>query len=128
MTIQDSILKKVIEAMISRANAKFDMNDIMKSYQAESRTVNIVITDIQDGYGFGIRDGSIVLDTIDNPTCVMSMNKKTFSAIITGKLSNSQAFFMNLMEITGNDWLRDSIAINKIFELLKDTMLKRNKK
>lgn len=124
--IKDSILKQVIQAMVNRANNKFDMTEVMNKYNAEQRTMNVVITDLDDGYGFAVVGGRMVLTNVDSPTCVISMTKKTFSAIVTGKISQTQAFLMDSVIVTGNSWLRDAIVINKIFDELRDTMLRKS--
>ncbi len=123
--IKDSLLKQVIQAMVNRANNKFDMQEMMNKYSAEQRTMNVIITDLDDGYGFAIIGGKMVLTNVEDPTCVISMSKKTFSAIVTGKISQTQAFLMDSVVVTGNSWLRDAIVINKIFDELKDTMLRK---
>lgn len=123
--IKDLIIKKVVHAMVNRANDSFDMQELLNKYSADGRSMAILITDIQDGFGFNIVEGQMAMEAIENPTCVVSMDKKTFSAIVTGKISNSQAFLMDSLQISGDDWLRDSIVLNKIFNELKDTMLKR---
>ena len=124
-TIKDLIIKKVVHAMVKRANDNFNMQEILEKYSADGRSMAILITDIQDGFGFNIIDGQMAMDTIKEPTCVVSMDKKTFSAIVTGKVSQSQAFLMDSLEITGDNWLRDSIVLSKIFDELKGIMLKR---
>lgn len=123
--IKDLIIKKVVHAMVNRANDSFDMQELLNKYSADGRSMAILITDIQDGFGFNIVEGQMAMEALENPTCVVSMDKKTFSAIVTGKISNSQAFLMDSLQISGDDWLRDSIVLNKIFNELKDTMLKR---
>lgn len=123
--IKDSLLKQVIQAMVNRANNKFDMQEMMNKYSAEQRTMNVIITDLDDGYGFAIMGGKMVLMNVEDPTCVISMSKKTFSAIVTGKINQTQAFLMDSVVVTGNSWLRDAIVINKIFDELKDAMLRK---
>lgn len=123
--IKDSLLKQVIQAMVNRANNKFDMQEMMNKYSAEQRTMNVIITDLDDGYGFAIMGGKMVLMNVEDPTCIISMSKKTFSAIVTGKINQTQAFLMDSVVVTGNSWLRDAIVINKIFDELKDAMLRK---
>ena len=123
--IKDSLIKQVVQGMVSRANAKFDMHQVMQKYSAEGRTLNFIITDLDDGYGFAIVDSRMVLTNVLNPTCLVSMEKRTFSAIVTGKISQTQAFLMDEIKVVGTNWLRDSIVINKIFDELKNVMLKR---
>ena len=121
--IKDLIIKKVVQAMVKRANDNYNMQEVLEKYSAGGRSMAILITDIQDGFGFNIIDGQMVMDILENPTCGVSMDKKTFSAIVTGKITQSQAFFMNSLQITGDNWLRDSIVLSKIFDELRDTML-----
>lgn len=123
--IRDLIIKKVVHSMVKRANDNFDMQDVLEKYSAGGRSMAILITDIDDGFGFNIIDGKMAMETIENPTCVISIDKKTFSAIVTGKITQSQAFLMDSLQISGDNWLRDSIVLSKIFEELKGTMLKR---
>ena len=123
--IKDLIIKKVVHAMVKRANDTFDMQELLDKYSADERSMTVLITDIQDGFGFNIVDGQMAMDVIEDPTCIVSMDKKTFSAIVTGKVTQSQAFLMDSLQITGDDWLRDSIVLSKIFDELKDIMLKR---
>ena len=117
------MIKAVIVGMVRRANEKHDMQEVLSEHGADGRTMSIIITDIDDGYGFSVENGNIVTASIDNPTCIVSMDKKTFSAIVTSKITPTQAFFRNNIIIDGNEWLRDSIVINKIFEEIKGTML-----
>lgn len=123
--IKDTLIKQVINAMVRRANEKYDMRDILNKYNATGRTMSIVISDLEDGYGFNVKDGKLTLEDISNPTCVISMNKATFSAIATNKITNTQAFLMDSVKVVGDNWLRDALVINKIFDELKGTMLKR---
>jgi putative sterol carrier protein len=123
--LKDLLIKKVVHVMVKRANDSFDMQELLEKYSADGRSMAILITDISDGFGFNIADGQMVMDAIEKPTCVVSMDKKTFSAVVTGKVTQSQAFLMDSLQITGDNWLRDSIVLSKIFDELKDTMLKR---
>ena len=123
--IKDMIIKKVVHSMVKRANDSFNMQELLMKYSADGRSMAVLITDIQDGFGFNIIDGQMAMDMVDDPTCVVSMDKKTFSAIVTGKVTQSQAFLMDSLQITGDSWLRDSIVLSKIFDELKDTMLKK---
>lgn len=127
MGIRDTLIKAVILGMIRRANDKHDMQEVLEEHSADGRTMSIIITDIDDGYGFNVTNGKIVTGSIDNPTCIVSMDKQTFSAIATGKLTPSQAFFRNNLTVDGNEWLRDSIVVNKIFDEIKDTMMNTGK-
>ena len=86
--IKDLIIKKVVRAMVKRANDSFDMQELLEKYSADGRSMAILITDIQDGFGFNIVEGQMAMEALENPTCVVSMDKKTFSAIVTGKISN----------------------------------------
>lgn len=123
--IKDALIKRVINAMVGRANEKFDMNEVLEKYSATGRTMSIIISDLDDGYGFNVKDGKLTLEDIVSPTCLISMNKATFSAIATGKITQTQAFLMDSVKIVGDNWLRDSLVINKIFDELKGVMLKR---
>lgn len=125
--IKDSLIKSVIQAMVRRANDKFDMREVLEKYNATGRTMQIVITDLDDGYGFNVSDGKLTLNEVPNPTCIISMNKATFSAIATQKLTQTQAFLMDSLKVEGNNWLRDSLVINKIFEELRTSMLTKQK-
>lgn len=123
--IKDTLIKQVINAMVRRANEKYDMREILNKYNATGRTMSIVISDLEDGYGFNVKDGKLTLEEIVSPTCIISMNKTTFSAIATNKITNTQAFLMDSVKVVGDNWLRDALVINKIFDELKGTMLKR---
>lgn len=123
ISLRDNLIKAVIVGMVRRANEKHDMQEVLSTHGADGRTMSIVITDIDGGYGFSVENSKIVTSSIENPTCIVSMDKKTFSAIVTNKITPTQAFFRNNIIIDGNDWLRDSIVVNKIFDEVKDAML-----
>lgn len=124
--IRDRLIKEVINGMVRRANEKYDMKEVLDKYNATGRTMSIVISDLDDGYGFNVKDGKLTLEDIVSPTCVISMNKATFSAIATNKITNTQAFLMDSVKVVGDNWLRDALVVNKIFDELKGTMLKRD--
>jgi len=123
--IKDNLLRQVIIAMVRRVNEGHNMDELLKKYNAEGRTVVILIKDLEGGFGMSVHDGKLHIGAIENPTCIVEMDKQTFSAIATGKLDPSQAFLMDRIKIDGSSWLRDSIILTKIFAEVKKQALKK---
>lgn len=128
MTLKDKIVLSLMNKIVERINssAKLTINDVLDSYGATGRTMCISITDIGDGVTLKVEDGAMSLDDFDEsftPTCIVAMNKNTFAAILTNKLSHSDAFLRGALQIVGDNWLRDSVILGKIFDEMKDIML-----
>ena len=124
MTIKDGMIKMVLRTVIKKINKNFDMTDIMDRYEADGRTMSIIITDLGEGTGFSVTKGVLVAGNIDNPTCTVKMKKDILAAIITNKITQQQAFLMGGVEISSNERLRDSIVINRIFGEMRGIIVK----
>jgi putative sterol carrier protein len=86
--------------------------------------MTVVISDLGEGTGFSIVNGVLESGNIDDPTCVVCLTKDTLAAILTSKITQQQAFLMGGVDITGNDRLRDSIVLNRIFDEMKSVIVK----
>lgn len=124
MTIKDGMIKMVLRTVIKKINKNFDMTDIMDKYEADGRTMSIIITDLGEGTGFSVTNGVLVAGNLENPTCVVKMKKDILAAIITNKITQQQAFLMGGVDIRSNERLRDSIVINRIFGEMKGIIVK----
>ena len=123
MSLTDALVQKAVEVMLLTANRSMNFNKVLKEYNAAGRTMLLQITDIGDGCGFGVVDGKLCdMRAISEPTCVVNLNKSTFSSIVTSKITHQQAFFMGEVEIIGADWARDSIILSKIFTRIKEVL------
>lgn len=127
MTLPDGIIKMAISKVISKSNAVIDFESLISNVGSISdvdKKLVIRITDMKTICGLGIKEGKMVeVDKVDNPDTVFSMDKNTFSAIILNKIDHRQAYYMGAIEADGNNWVRDSILLGKIFDEIKKVML-----
>lgn len=124
MPIKDAMIGMVLKTVIKRINKNFDVSNVIDAYNADGRTMTIIISDLDEGTGFSIVNGVLESGNIDNPTCVVRMTKDTLAAVLTSKITQQQAFLMGGVDITGNDRLRDSIVLNRIFDEMKGVIVK----
>jgi putative sterol carrier protein len=124
MTIKDAMIGLVLKTVVNRVNNSFDLNKVLDRYNADGRTMMVIITDIGEGTGFSIVNGTLVSGAIENPTCTVRMTKDILAAIVTNKLSQQQAFLMGGVDIESNERLRDSIVLNKIFDEMRGVIVK----
>lgn len=126
MVLPDGIIKMAISKVISKSNASIDFESLITntgSINDVDKKLVIRITDMKSVCGLGIKDGKMVeVDKVDNPDTIFSMNKNTFSAIILNKLDHRQAYYLGAIEADGENWLRDSILLSKIFDEIKKVM------
>lgn len=128
MALKDVIVLSLMNKIVERINGSntLTINEVLEAYGATGRTMCMTITDIGDGITLTVDDGVMSLEDFDEsvvPTCVVAMNKNTFAAILTNKISHSDAFLRGQMQIVGDNWLRDSVILGKIFEEMKNIML-----
>ncbi len=126
MGLRDEIIKRVLKKIIEKSNNKLDINTIVTESGTSSdvyKKMVIRITDLGDNAGLGIMNGKVVeINEIDNPDSVVSMDKKTFSAIILKKVDHRQAYWMGAIEIDGKNWVRDAIVIGKVFDKMSEIL------
>ena len=126
MTLPDGIIKMAISKVITKSNSTIDFDLLIQnigSIHDVDKKLIIRITDMKSTAGFGIKDGKMVeVDKVDKPDTVFSMDKNTFSAILLNKVSHRQAFYMGAIEADGENWVRDSILLGKIFDEIKKVM------
>ena len=126
MTLPDGIIKMAISKVITKSNSTIDFDLLIQnigSIHDVDKKLVIRITDMKSAAGFAIKDGKMVeMDKVDKPDTVFSMDKNTFSAILLNKVSHRQAFYMGAIEADGENWVRDSILLGKIFDEIKKVM------
>ena len=126
MTLPDGIIKMAINKVITKSNSVIDFDLLIQnigSIRDVDKKLIIRITDMKSTAGFGIKDGKMVeVDKVDKPDTVFSMDKNTFSAIILNKVDHRQAYYMGAIEADGENWVRDSILLGKIFDEIKKVM------
>lgn len=126
MALPDGIIKMAINKVISKSNASIDFDALISTIGTINdvdKKLVIRIADMKSACGLGIKDGKMVeVDKVDNPDTVFSMDKNTFSAIILNKIDHRQAYYMGAIEAYGDNWIRDSILLGKIFDEIKIAM------
>lgn len=124
--LQDSLVKLAIRKVIEKSNAKIDFIALISNSGTISdldKKLVIRITDMEETTGLGIQDGKMVeVEKVVNPDTIFSMTKQTFTAIILNKIDHRQAYFMGAIEADGNNWVRDSILLGKVFDEIKSVM------
>lgn len=126
MALPDGIIKLAINKVISKSNSKIDFEELITSIGGMNdvnKKLVIRITDMKSACGLGIKEGKMVeVDKVINPDTVFSMDKNTFSAIILNKVDHRQAYYMGAIEADGENWVRDSLLLGKIFDEIKLVM------
>lgn len=126
MSLPDGIIKLAINRVISKSNSSIDFDSLIStigSIHDVDKKLVIRITDMKSACGLGIKDGKMVeVDKVEKPDTVFSMDKNTFSAIILNKVEHRQAYYMGAIEADGENWVRDSILLGKIFDEIKKVM------
>ena len=126
MSLPDAIIQMAIKKVISKSNEKIDFDSLISnigSIHDVDKKLVIRITDMKSAAGFGIKDGKMVeVDKVDKPDTVFSMDKNSFSAIILNKIDHRQAYYCGAIEADGENWVRDSILLGKIFDEIKKAM------
>ena len=126
MSLPDGIIKLAINKVISKSNASIDFESLITntgSMNDVDKKLVIRITDMKVATGLGIKEGKMVeVDKVDNPDTVFSMDKNTFSAIILNKIDHRQSYYMGAIEADGENWVRDSILLGKIFDEIKKVL------
>ncbi len=126
MVLPDGIIKMAINKVISKSNDVIDFDALIcniGSMNDVDKKLVIRITDMKSACGLGIKEGKMVeVDKVDKPDTVFSMDKNTFSAIILNKVDHRQAYYMGAIEADGENWVRDSILLGKIFDEIKKVM------
>ena len=125
MAIKDAMIAMVLNTVINRINNNFDMNQLLHEYNAEGRTMTVIVTDLGEGTGFSVVDGALSAGNLDESTCRVSMSKAVLAAVVTNKMTQQQAFLMGEVKIESNERLRDSIILNKIFDEMKEVIVKK---
>ena len=126
MSLPDTIIKMAIAKVISKSNSSIDFDMLISSIGSVNdvdKKLVIRITDMKSVCGLGIKEGKMVeVDKVDKPDTVFSMDKNTFSAIILNKVDHRQAYYYGAIEADGENWVRDSILLGKIFDEIKKVM------
>lgn len=129
MGITDTVIKMAIKKVINDSNKNIDFENLILSNGSPadvSKKLVIRITDMGSNTGIGIKEGKMVeVDEVKVPDTVFSMTKNTFSAILLGKVDHRQAYYMGAIEADGENWVRDSLLLGKIFDEIKKYILKR---
>ena len=124
MAVNDFMIALVLKKVIKRINNNFDITDVLKDYNASGRTMSVVITDLNEGTGFSVVDGVLTAVHVDEPTCTVTLTKDTLAAIVTNKITQQQAFLMGGVDIISSERIRDSIILNRIFDEMKETIVR----
>lgn len=126
MTLPDGIIRMAINKVISVSNSKIDFDMLIQNIGTISdvdKKLVIRITDMKAATGIGIQDGKLVeVDKVESPDTIFSMDKNTFSAIVLNKIDHRQAYYYGAIEADGENWVRDSILLGKIFDEIKRAM------
>lgn len=126
MSLQDSIVKGAIKAVIKRSNENIDFTELIMKTGSQSdvdKKLIVRITDMGENTGLGIQDGKLVeIEKVIKPDTIFSMDKNTFSSIVLGKIDHRQAYFVGAVDCDGANWVRDSILLGKIFDEIKKVM------
>jgi len=119
--IGTELKSKLIDFMLSKGISTINDNPdvrykIKESMHGEDRTLLLKIKGFNT-MGFGVRGDELVkYDTIEKPTVTVLMSEDVFIQLVRGKISFREAFFYGDMDVTGDDWLREFVIFNTIFE------------
>lgn len=126
MSLKDEIIKMAIRKVIRDSNSKLDFAELITNSGSDSdlhKKLIVRITDIDSITGIGIQNGKMMeVDKVENPDTVFSMTKQTFSAIIMDKIDHRQAFWIGAIEADGENWVRDSLLLGKIFDAIRQVI------
>lgn len=123
MAIKDGMMKMALNVVIRKINKRVNMSDVLSKYNADGRTMVVIITDLGENSGFSVANGKLVSGTIDDPTCMVSLTKNILGAILTNKITHQQAFLLGEVTVTSDERLRDGIVLNKIFDEMKNSIV-----
>jgi putative sterol carrier protein len=123
MALPDFAIKAAIAKVIRDSNEKLDFDNVIMTHGSPNdidKKLVIKITDMSSVSGIGIKEGKMVeVEKVDNPDTLFLMDKNTFTSIILNKIDHRQAYYMGAIEATGENWVRDSILLGKIFDEVK---------
>lgn len=74
----------------------------------------LTITSPKGNIGFSIQNGKLVMGPVPKPTVEIVVSEKTIWAIVTRKLTFTEAFFDGQIELIGPHSLRDFIIFQKV--------------
>lgn len=121
MKILDNAVAKYIQWKLAKLNKGLDWDKLAVAVGVKTNDEKSIIvhtTDTNKTYSFQYSNRS--LDWLDyaplDPTVAMRCTDKTFRAIITGKIGVDQAFYGNLVDLEGQNLLREKIAANTLFD------------
>jgi len=115
--IKSKLISYLLSKGIERINSKSDIRDKIREFMSgDDRTLLLKIKEFST-LGFGIvEDRLVMLDDIDNPTVTILISEDAFIQVVRGKLTFREAFFYADCDVIGDDWLRDFVIFNSIFE------------
>jgi len=119
--ITQEIKSRLINYLLSKGIDTINASDevrlkIKESMNGEDRTILLKIKDFET-MGFGVEDDRLVkMSDIKNPTVTVVLSEDTFIQIVRGKLTFKEGFFYGDMDVIGEDWIRDYLTFNTIFE------------
>jgi putative sterol carrier protein len=115
--VKTAMINFLLGKGIDLVNSKEEVRKTIKdSMHGENRTLLLKIKDF-DTLGFGVVGDKIVkVSDVPKPTVTVTLSEDTFLLIVKGKLTFREAFFDADMDVFGENWLRDYITFNAIFE------------
>lgn len=125
MGIKDSLLRKYVKVKIKRINKNVDFERLFEDVpHGPHSTIAFLISDVGDDVGFGYDkdEGKIVeFSEISNPTLIIKCSKRTFKAMMAGKLTPDEMYYGNLAEFEGDgSSMFHKISLEKFFYMLRE--------
>lgn len=122
--IEDFEIKSIIKLGIQLINMKVDLGKIFSRLGfgdlVNERAMVFHITDLKGTEGFAIDNGKLTAKPVYNPTTIVSCNKATFKAIITGKTDPYVAAREGFVDLDGEHWLRDLDLAVGVLSVFRD--------
>jgi len=119
--VVENALSKYIKWKIRKLNGNLDWERLGKAVGCsadEEKSIVIYTKDKNGTYPFVYSNRALQwTDHVPvEPTVTLRCSHKVFKAIITGQIGVDEAFYGNLVDIEGENLLREKIAANILFE------------
>lgn len=121
MKVIETALAKYIKWKIRKLNGSLDWERLGRDVGCavdDEKSIVIHTKDTNNTYPFIYNNRALqwVDHTPLEPTVTLWCSEKVFKAIITGRISVDQAFYGNLVDLEGDNLLREKVAANILFE------------
>lgn len=130
--VKKKLISKLFAKSVEVMNREVDLEDFKSKYfPDEDRTMAMRIKGLEDlPTGFVFEEGQIrLLDVLtDTPTVEVFLDEDTFLAICCEELTMSQAYMYGMMDLKGENYMRDYHIFEKMFSQYPSVLGKMNPK